>query len=56
MYISAQVMTCDKRSVALVGTSERYHMPEFPAEIPKLLPPLLKLVYNCAMVIERTTS
>ncbi|CEI88235.1 hypothetical protein RMCBS344292_02629 [Rhizopus microsporus] len=56
MYITAQVMTCNKGSVALVGTSQRYHMPESSAEVPKLLPPVLKLVYNCAMVIESTTS
>ncbi|GAA5816161.1 hypothetical protein MFLAVUS_009687 [Mucor flavus] len=56
MYISAQVMTCNKGSVALVEASQRYHMPEFPVEIPKLLPQVLKLVYNSAMVIESTTS
>ncbi|CAO3699549.1 unnamed protein product [Rhizopus stolonifer] len=56
MYISAQVMTCNKGSVALVGTSQRYHMPESLTEVPKLLPPVLKLVYNCAMVIKSTTS
>ncbi|KAG2236661.1 hypothetical protein INT48_000658, partial [Thamnidium elegans] len=56
MYISAQVMTCNKGSVALIGTLERYHMPESPVEIPKLLPPVLKLAYNCAVVIKSTTS
>ncbi|RCH84014.1 hypothetical protein CU097_008374, partial [Rhizopus azygosporus] len=56
MYIAAQVMTCNKGYVALVGTSQRYHMPESSAEVPKLLPPVLKLVYNYAMVIESTTS
>ncbi|KAI8982405.1 hypothetical protein BDF20DRAFT_866742 [Mycotypha africana] len=55
-YISAQIMTCDKGSVALVGTSRRYHMPESVAEIPKRLPPVLKLVYNCAMAIQSTTN
>lgn len=49
-------MTCNKGSVALVGTSQRYDMPEYPDEIPKLLPPVLKLAYNCAMVIENTIS
>ncbi|PHZ08951.1 uncharacterized protein RHIMIDRAFT_267209 [Rhizopus microsporus ATCC 52813] len=43
MYISAQVMTYNKGSVALIGTSQRYYTPESPTEVPKLLPPVLKL-------------
>lgn len=49
-------MTFDKGSVSLVSTSRRYRMPESVADIPRLLPPILKLVYNWAKVIEGTSQ
>lgn len=54
MYILALTMSYTKGSIARVGVSERLHTLETPAEIPRLLPPVLKLVHNCAMVTDST--
>lgn len=54
MSISAQVMTCSKGSVSLLSTSLRYHMPESIEEIARLLPPVLKMIYNCSQIVKNT--
>lgn len=54
--ISGLLMTHDRGSIAMIKSTERLHMPESVAEIPRLLPPVLKLVYNCAQVMRETTN
>ncbi|KAG0932794.1 hypothetical protein G6F30_010571 [Rhizopus arrhizus] len=54
--ISGLLMTHDRGSIAMIKSTERLHMPESVAEIARLLPPVLKLVYNCAQVMRETTN
>lgn len=48
-------MSFSKGSVGLIYRSPRLKMPERIAEIPGLLPPVLTLIYNAAMIIKNTT-
>lgn len=54
--ISGLLMTHDRGSIAMIKSTERLHMPESVAEIARLLPLVLKLVYNCAQVMRETTN
>ncbi|CAO3657386.1 unnamed protein product [Mucor hiemalis] len=54
--ISGLLVTHDRGSIAIIKSTERLHMPESVAEIPRLLPPVLKLAYNCAQVMSETTN
>ncbi|KAI8885955.1 hypothetical protein K501DRAFT_293083 [Backusella circina FSU 941] len=54
--ISGLLMTHDRGSISMIKSTERLHMPESVAEIARLLPPVLKLVYNCAQVMSETTN
>lgn len=40
----------------MIRRTERLHMPEAVIEIAHLLPPVLKLVYNCAQVMRESTN
>ncbi|RCI02398.1 hypothetical protein CU098_002707, partial [Rhizopus stolonifer] len=46
LNIKALGMSFNNGSVSLLSTSDRLHMPESVSEIPRLLPPALRLVYN----------
>ncbi|KAI7902077.1 uncharacterized protein BX663DRAFT_511671 [Cokeromyces recurvatus] len=54
MYISGLVMTFNNGSVSLISRSRRMKMPETVAEIPLLLPPVLKLIYNASQTMKGT--
>ncbi|KAL9539230.1 hypothetical protein MBANPS3_010382 [Mucor bainieri] len=56
MHISTVQMSFSRGSVALVSLSRRYKMPESIEEIPALLPPVLALVYNCALIMKNTSN
>ncbi|KAG1369283.1 hypothetical protein G6F61_012462 [Rhizopus arrhizus] len=55
-YITAEVMTFNHGSIGLLYTSPRLKMPENIDEVPRLLPPALTLMYNCAQVIKNTAQ
>ncbi|KAG1559093.1 hypothetical protein G6F49_003928 [Rhizopus delemar] len=50
--ISGLLMTHDRGSIAMIKSTERLHTPKSATEIAHLLPPILKLVYNCAQATE----
>ncbi|KAI9470510.1 MAG: hypothetical protein EXX96DRAFT_490544, partial [Benjaminiella poitrasii] len=52
MSISVQIMTCSKGSASLMSTSLLYRLPESTDEIARLLPSVLKLVYNRSQIIK----
>ncbi|KAL9538841.1 hypothetical protein MBANPS3_010643 [Mucor bainieri] len=54
-YISAEVMTF-KGCVGVLYSSPRLKMPENIAEIPRLLPPVLALVFNCSIIMKETVQ
>ncbi|KAL0142701.1 hypothetical protein V8B55DRAFT_1563177 [Mucor lusitanicus] len=56
MHISAVQMSFSLGSVSLVSLSKRYKVPESVKEIPALLPPVLALVYNCALIMKSTSE
>lgn len=56
MYLSALVMTFKNGSTSLISRSKRFKMPENVAEIPSLLPPILKLIYNMSIAVKETIS
>lgn len=45
-----------KRSMGALYSSPRLKMPENIAEIPRLLPPVLALVYNCSLIMKKTVQ
>jgi hypothetical protein len=45
-YITAEVMTFNHGSIGLLYTSPRLKMPENIGEVPRLLPPVLTLIYT----------
>ncbi|KAI9481639.1 MAG: hypothetical protein EXX96DRAFT_538817 [Benjaminiella poitrasii] len=55
-YITAGIMTFSHGSVGLLYTSPRLKMPKNIGEVPRLLPPVLTLVYNCTQVIKNTAQ
>ncbi|CAO3645400.1 unnamed protein product [Mucor hiemalis] len=55
-FITAQVMTFTKGSVGILFTSPRLKMPESINQIPALLPPVLALIYNCALIVKETAQ
>ncbi|CAO3664789.1 unnamed protein product [Rhizopus stolonifer] len=56
LNIKALGMTFDKGSVSLLSTSDRLHMPESVSEVPRLLPPALRLVYNLNKFLKSTVD
>lgn len=56
LFITAQVMTFTKGSVGILFSSPRLKMPENISEIPSHLPPVLTLIYNCALIIKETAQ
>lgn len=54
--ISGLLMTHDRGSIAMIKSTERLHTPKSATEIAHLLPPILKLVYNCAQVMRETIN
>ncbi|ORE12397.1 hypothetical protein BCV71DRAFT_191128 [Rhizopus microsporus] len=53
-YITAKAMSFSKGSIGLVSSSQRLKMPTSINEIPRFLPPVLHLIYNCSQIIKST--
>lgn len=53
-YITAKAMSFSKGSIGLVSSSQRLKMPSSVNEIPRFLPPVLHLIYNCSQIIKST--
>jgi hypothetical protein len=51
-YITAQVMSFNHGCVGVIYTSPRLKMPETITEVAGLLPPVLKLIYNCSQIVK----
>lgn len=49
-YIICKVKSFNHGSVSLIYSSRRFKMPENIAEVPRLLPPVLTLIYSCAQI------
>lgn len=49
-------MAHDKGSIVIFRSTERFRMSESMTEIARLLPPVLKLVYNCTQVMRETIN
>lgn len=47
-------MSFSKGSIGLVSSSQRLKMPSSVNEIPRFLPPVLHLIYNCSQIIKST--
>ncbi|CAO3691205.1 unnamed protein product [Rhizopus stolonifer] len=53
-YITAKAMSFSKGSIGLVSSSQRLKIPSSVNEIPRFLPPVLHLIYNCSQIIKST--
>lgn len=47
-------MSFSKGSIGLVSSSQSLKMPTSVNEIPRFLPPVLHLIYNCSQIIKST--
>lgn len=47
-------MSFPKGSIGLISSSQRLKMPTSISEIPRFLPPVLCLIYNCSQIIKST--
>lgn len=56
LNITALGMSFNNGSVSLLSTSDRLRMPESVSEIPRLLPPVLNLVYNLNKLLKSTVE
>ncbi|KAI8983914.1 hypothetical protein BDB01DRAFT_790637 [Pilobolus umbonatus] len=56
LSITGMGMSFNNGSVALLSSSNRLHMPESVAEIPRLLPPILNLIYNINRMLKCTVE
>ncbi|KAI8364083.1 hypothetical protein BD560DRAFT_373425 [Blakeslea trispora] len=56
MSITAQVMSFENGSISLLSRSPRLQMPSSVKEIPRLLPPVLSLIYNLNQVVLSTIN
>ncbi|KAI8643104.1 hypothetical protein BD408DRAFT_465276, partial [Parasitella parasitica] len=54
--IKALGMSFNNGSMSLLSISDRLHMPESICEIPRLLPPVLNLIYNLNKVLKSTAN
>lgn len=49
-------MSFDHGSISLLSKSEQLRLPKSVSEIPQLLPPILKLIYNLNQVVKDTIN